>query len=373
MAAWREEPPRSGRWRKQLWHLGRPVTLTFKGTKAEAELYEAKRRLELGAVGLVSRESVLDFESFCAEKYKPHAKATLRASTWSVRKFQLENLLLHFGRVTLPKLTEPEIEAYKMKRLAGGADKVTINTELNVLSATLTYARDTLKLPCASPKIKRFKVTKKKGRLEFYTRQEVARILSTAVKASPWFYPVLVFLFETGARKSEAINLPWKNVNFEQRIVRIWNDEDGGYEVKSVEREVPISDHLLVVLKEQKLRGLSKEWVFPCTTDRMGTKGGKLVEFPDNTWKRVVKLAKVAGGPHRARHTFASHFLQAKADLFLLGRILGHSHARVTELYAHLIPEHLAEARNIVSFGPTPAKTHSGPTLGKTGEGAQDV
>jgi site-specific recombinase XerD len=62
------------------------------------------------------------------------------------------------------------------------------------------------------------------------------------------------------------------------------------------------------------------------------------------------KIPAIKGGPHRARHTFASHFLTAKPDLFLLGKLLGHSHTRVTELYSHLIPEHLAEARNVVSF-----------------------
>jgi hypothetical protein len=148
MASWREEPRGSGRWRKQIWHLGRPIKLTFTGSKADADLYEARRRIELGAIDPATSESVFDFEHYCAERYRPHAQATLRPSTWSVRKFQLENLLLHFGRVKLPKLREPEIEAYKMKRLADGADKVTVNTELNVLSATLTYARETLKLPC---------------------------------------------------------------------------------------------------------------------------------------------------------------------------------------------------------------------------------
>lgn len=168
--------------------------------------------------------------------------------------------------------------------------------------------------------------------------------------------------------------------------VRIWSEadaDDNDYEVKSQsgEREVPASDHLLLTLKTQKLAGLSKEWVFPVVTDREKTKGEKYVEFPSNTWDRVLKhatalrrapeveaaleagaskaeAAKIAaekipainGGPHRARHTFASHFLAAKPDLFLLGKLLGHSHTRVTELYSHLIPEHLAEARNVVSF-----------------------
>jgi hypothetical protein len=35
------------------------------------------------------------------------------------------------------------------------------------------------------------------------------------------------------------------------------------------------------------------------------------------------------------------------------GQVLGHSHQRVTELYAHLLPGHLDRARNAVNLGPT--------------------
>jgi len=161
---------------------------------------------------------------------------------------------------------------------------------------------------------------------------------------------------------------PWTNVRFEQRIIRIWSDPDAddtddAYMVKSMEREIPLSDHMMRLLREQKLKGLSKEWVFPVLVNRNHSKGQRYVEFPSNTWDRVLEHAtalarkiepeatEIRGGPHKARHTFASHFLQGKPDLFLLGRVLGHSHTRVTELYSHLLPEHLAEARNVVSFG----------------------
>ena len=58
------------------------------------------------------------------------------------------------------------------------------------------------------------------------------------------------------------------------------------------------------------------------------------------------------GGAHTLRHTYASYFLQTKSLAALAG-VLGHSHTRVTELYAHLLPNHLEGARNAVSFAPT--------------------
>jgi len=44
------------------------------------------------------------------------------------------------------------------------------------------------------------------------------------------------------------------------------------------------------------------------------------------------------------RHTFASQFVLAGCSLETLRRILGHSTVLVTERYAHLQPDHFAEA-----------------------------
>jgi integrase len=403
MGKWREEPPGSGRWRLNLYAHGTSHKLTFRGTKKEAELYEAQQRIDLGAALPTANKSVPVFESYCVEVYQPAAKIALRPSTWSVRRYQLQTLVLHFGKLKLTKIRkirEPEIEVFKLARIGEGASKETVNTELNVLSAALTYAREVLRLPCAKPRMKRFKTKKKKGKVQFYTRDEVGFILAACAKVAPRFVPLFTFLFETGCRKSEAINLPWKNVLFDQKIVRIWSetdeddeespghDDEESYEVKSREREVPLSDRVLGMLRELKLKGLSREWVFPVVTDRMETKGERYAGFPNNTWDRVLVRATlmareaaqkahapppppraIKGGPHRARHTFASHFLQAKPDLYLLGRLLGHSNSRVTELYAHLVPGHLAEARNMVTFAPAPTTPTAKKGRATTGDG----
>lgn len=371
---------RPGYWRGDLWHQGRRTKLTFEGTAKEAKAYEARRRLEIAEKGIIRVRDVPTFEGFLTSKYEPFAKLELRKGTWNVRRYQLKPLRSHFGPLKLTQISEQYIEEYKQARVKE-VGKVTVNGELNVLSAVLTYAR-ALNVSCASPKIRRFKTKKKKGKAKAYTREEVGYILAAALQIAPLFYLLVKFLFETGARKSEAINLPWSRVDFERRLVLIWSDvdddedteaeaegEDDAYEVKSIEREVTIPDGLLLSMKAQKLRGLSKEWVFPVTTNRMQTKGEQYASFPKHTWTRVLakatELAKkanrdarpITGGPHRCRHTFASHFLAVRPDLFALGRILGHSHARVTELYSHLLAEHLSATRNVVTFEPAKAGT----------------
>lgn len=372
----KEERP--GVWRGDLWHQGRRVKLTFHGSAKEAKAYEAKKRLEAEQSGIVNARDVMPFKDFVENKYKPNAELELRDSTFKIRKYQLNTLVDFFGPMKLTKIDEQQIDAFKKKRSGSAAN--TINTELNVLSAVLAYARY-LKLPCSNPKMRRLPVRKKKGNVKFYTREEVGFIWTACGEAVPEFLPLVVFLFETGSRKSEAINLAWPNVRLDQRVVRIWSevdddeddededDDEEEYLVKSREREVPLSDNLVTILKELKLRGLSREWVFPVRQNNTGnTKGERYAHFPKHTWNRVLVRAtelarkrnpearEIKGGPHRARHTYASHFLERRPDLFLLGKVLGHSHSAVTELYGHLLPEHMAEARNLVTFDAAPIK-----------------
>jgi site-specific recombinase XerD len=54
---------------------------------------------------------------------------------------------------------------------------------------------------------------------------------------------------------------------------------------------------------------------------------------------------------HDIRHTFASHFMMNGGNIYDLQKILGHTSLDMTQRYAHLAPEHLVLAANIVRFG----------------------
>ena len=59
---------------------------------------------------------------------------------------------------------------------------------------------------------------------------------------------------------------------------------------------------------------------------------------------------------HVLRHTFASHFVMAGGDLFVLQRLLGHASPQMTQRYAHLAPSYLAASVAKMSFArPAPA------------------
>ena len=60
----------------------------------------------------------------------------------------------------------------------------------------------------------------------------------------------------------------------------------------------------------------------------------------------IESLTKV----HTLRHTFASHLVMKGVDLPTVKKLMGHSDIQTTMVYAHLAPDHLAEAVDRLEF-----------------------
>ena len=54
---------------------------------------------------------------------------------------------------------------------------------------------------------------------------------------------------------------------------------------------------------------------------------------------------------HDLRHCFASHVMMNGGNLYDLQKLLGHSKYEMTQIYAHLSPEHLAGTTQSLNFG----------------------
>ncbi len=339
------------RWRVRIWHRGTRQDWIVNGIKKDAEAFEARKRVEVEAGSVVEGRVAPKFSDFCVDRYKPHAKAHLRATTWSVRRYQLADLIEFFGDLRLTAITPLDVERYKERRLADGIKPISINNELAVLQAVMSYARH-LRVPVADLNLIKLPV-REKSRLLVWSDEDVSRLLERCALLSPELVPIVVFLANTGCRRGEALALTWECVDLNQRMVRIEPSEE--WQPKSGRpREIPISDDLHGVL--QALPRKSRH-VFPATLT-----GERYAYWPKRMFDRARDAANLQGGPHTLRHTYASHFLKEVPDLFLLARVLGHSDARVTRLYSHLLPEHLARARNAVRFG---APVVAAPTTAK--------
>ena len=323
-----------------IWARGKRHEWIVEGTKADGDAFEARKRLELNAETLSTRVAP-SFSEFCKHQYKPYAETNLKTSTWKkVRIYQLATLEEFFGSKRLTEITTEEIESYKGVR-SRAVRPSSVNNELRVLRTVLNYAAET-SYPTARPRIKKLP-QRGQARTQAWTAAELGRLFVEARKESDELVRLLVFLANTGCRKGEALACEWDWIDFEAEMIRIPSNEH--WQPKNGKpREVPLSDACRAVLSGRKA---SARWVFPKAS------GERYVDFPKDAFWAARDRAGLTGGPHTLRHTFASHFLQAEPDMSLLARLLGHGHQRVTELYAHLLPDHLARARNAVNLGPT--------------------
>jgi integrase len=186
-------------------------------------------------------------------------------------------------------------------------------------------------------------LTTAKRRVRFWRSEDLGKLYAAARSLSPWLVPLMHFLLDTGCRKGELIASDWSWVDWSAEMLRVpvtevWHPKD------REERDVPLSPALLKSLAAR--RGEPSAPIFPSHY------GERYARFPDEAFKQVVLAAGLQGGPHTTRHTFASHFLAARPDLVLLAQVLGHSTTRVTELYAHMLPDHLDRARGAVQLSP---------------------
>jgi len=149
---------------------------------------------------------------------------------------------------------------------------------------------------------------------------------------------ILELLYATGLRVGELTSLDWPDLDLSARVLRVLGK--GGKE-----RMVPFGREA-----ERALRAWLADW--PAVREAAGElasaeeepvflnhRGGRLTERSvRRIVDRAVETAAIATGvhPHTLRHTFATHLLEAGADLRSIQELLGHSSLSTTQRYTHL-------------------------------------
>lgn len=176
-----------------------------------------------------------------------------------------------------------------------------------------------------------FKIEHHKER--FLRKDEVER-LTSALKHSqnPNLYHIVAFLLLTGARRQEALNAAWEDVDFGQNHWRIPNTKSGR------PRCIPLSPPIHHLLGELETKGQSR-WLFP------NPKTGLPYVSVFSAWNTARQEAGLEDVRiHDLRHSFASFLVNSGRSLYEVKELLGHAHIKTTERYAHLSNETLNDA-----------------------------
>jgi integrase/recombinase XerC len=148
-------------------------------------------------------------------------------------------------------------------------------------------------------------------------------------------------LYSTGIRVSELAGMNVFNVDFTRSMIRVLGKGDK-------ERIVPIGDKALMAIKAYRDK-LHRETDLQIKRDGplfLNKNNGRLT--PRSIARILDKLVKecslmVPVSPHALRHTFATHMLDAGADLRVVQELLGHKSLSTTQKYTHVSIDRLME------------------------------
>ena len=157
--------------------------------------------------------------------------------------------------------------------------------------------------------------------------------------------------YACGLRIGELIHLQVADID-SARMVAIVRQGKG-----RKDRQVPLSERLLVTLRCHWRSHRSRPWLFP------GQAAGRPLH-PTNV-QRLFQAALRRSGiakratPHTLRHSFATHLLEAGVDLVTVQRLLGHGSISTTAHYLHVSRRHLAKTPSLLDLIAVPASTTS--------------
>jgi integrase/recombinase XerC len=155
---------------------------------------------------------------------------------------------------------------------------------------------------------------------------------------------ILELLYATGIRVSELIQLDLRDIDFNNKLLRVFGK-------RRKERIVPFGEPAAKALREylsvrEKFlmnAPVTKRDAQPLILNYQGTRMttrsvGRLVE------KYIRMCAGIHDiSPHALRHSFATHLLDSGADLRDIQALLGHARLSTTQVYTHVSMEKLIE------------------------------
>src|SRR5204862_1143348 len=175
------------------------------------------------------------------------------------------------------------------------------------------------------------------------TRVEVDRLIEAAqAKGGDGgrMETLLEILYGSGLRVSELVGLPLASAERDPTMLLVRGKGNK-------ERQVPLSDPARAsIARWLRMRaaaladGEKSRYLFPSR--------GRAGHLTRQRFAQLLKEAALAAGiapsrvsPHVLRHAFASHLLEAGADLRSVQLMLGHADIATTQIYTHVVPEKL--------------------------------
>lgn len=155
---------------------------------------------------------------------------------------------------------------------------------------------------------------------------------------------ILELLYASGLRVSELTGLRYRQIDFRSRIIRLFGK---GKKMRIVPVSSVASEAMLLyykgtrnaLLEKKKSQKPSDAFFLSAKGENLTSRG---VEY-------ILKCCEEKTGlhlglhPHELRHSFATHLLEAGADLRMIQELLGHESLDTTQVYTHVSKKTMKE------------------------------
>lgn len=226
---------------------------------------------------------------------------------------------LNFINKSSSDITEADIKSY-LASLIGKYE----NSSINLAYSALKFYYETM----LKKDMKNIIVPKREKKMpSVMNRDEIKKLIEFAKNEKSKL--VIKFLYSTGLRVSELVNLEKKDLEINEKIG--WVRKGKGAKDRIFILPVSLIEEIDNILKNKSER------VFPMTVRAIQ----KIVK---NTSIRAGIQKKIS--PHTLRHSFATHLLESGTDIRKIQELLGHSNLQTTQIYTHVSTEEIKKIKS---------------------------
>ncbi|MBA7465153.1 Tyrosine recombinase XerC [subsurface metagenome] len=307
------------------------LDLRIKGKRIRRSLRTEKRNEALARYAPL-REKLLEkhlgektrFSDFCGQYIEWGWGAKPLSMQREVQRLRkIKDFFKGLEIVYLEDITPYHLERLKAEFKGRGLSKTTVNMYLQILRGMFYKAIDWEVYDKPNP-LKKVRFYRRETPIQTLSKADTEKVLKAAriVSDSPRspvqkiFYGLVIFGLNTGMRKSEILNLKWRDIKDEEIAVK----GKGGKR-----RTVPLNRATLEIISSQPRKG---EWVFDISNRHQ----------PNVLWRTVERIRKITGTDfhfHLLRHVFTTSLVEKGVDFITIQELLGHSRLTMSLIYSH--------------------------------------
>ena len=280
-----------------------------------------------------------------SERYLPHARATKRS--WHSDETILRiHILPALSRLTLDEIRSERIAELINGMPANGYASGTTNRVLVLLRYIFNLARKWKVPGIGANPTAGISMAPEVHRQRFLTAEETRRLIAAIDEEQNQVAAQAIKLLSlTGGRRSEITQAKWEYLDWQRRTLLVPVSKSGK------PRTIALNGAAIALLQLVP-RVPGSEYIFP--SPYSGHPFASLF-YP---WDRIRRRAGLDDVRlHDLRRSFASFLVNEGVSLYVVQGLLGHTQVRMTQRYAHLAPQTLLDAAEVVATvirnGPT--------------------